>query len=290
MNAPTITDQDILTVASGATEIKGFRSSGQKQVFLCKIGGVKEVIKFIYIGQSNSGANSIDDVALERVQREVELINSIKSPYLPKPGNIKPNFHKKGEDVFFYYSEQFIDGQDLRDLLANANLSEAEIVKLLTHITSATELLFQAGIIHRDIKPENIMLDTKTGNFILIDAGAALAKNETTLTPDGFVIGTLIYMSPEQIKGKRNELDVRSDQYSLGVVAYEAVTGTHPYCKSGMSRSEIYKQICVEAPPKLSSLKTKVSPKISSVIDRMISKVPHMRFRSCQKLIEALTS
>jgi hypothetical protein len=157
-----------------------------------------------------------------------------------------------------------------------------EIRRLLIEAGSALGYAAQRGIVHRDIKPDNIMFD-EFGQCVLTDFGIAKAASGQRLTGTGMSIGTPHYMSPEQARAQA--IDGRSDIYSLGVVAYQALTGTVPY--DGEDSFSIgYKHITEPVP--VPQLITADERRLFEVIKRMLMKDPADRFQSCEELVASL--
>ena len=156
---------------------------------------------------------------------EVEKLSKMSSD------NIVKLFSYGNKDILdndcFYTLTSFIDGPDLRTLLNNNYKFSIEQVKhMILCISDAIQELWNEKVVHCDIKPDNILYDGK--NFILIDLGIAKYIDEPTMTAIGCIMGTLGYIAPEQIQGRRN-LTLKADFYSLGIVAYELITGSHPF-------------------------------------------------------------
>ncbi len=163
--------------------------------------------------------------------------------------------------------------------MTRKKLTPPEIRRLLVEAGSALGYAAQRGIVHRDIKPDNIMFD-EFGQSVLTDFGIAKAASGQKLTGTGMSIGTPHYMSPEQARAQA--IDGRSDIYSLGVVAYQCLTGTVPY--DGEDSFSIgYKHITEPIPTP--SLVTADERRIFEVIKRMLMKDPFDRFQSCEELV-----
>jgi hypothetical protein len=161
-------------------------------------------------------------------------------------------------------------------------LTPPEIRRLLIEAGSALGYAAQRGIVHRDIKPDNIMFD-EFGQCVLTDFGIAKAASGQRLTGTGMSIGTPHYMSPEQARAQA--IDGRSDIYSLGVVAYQALAGTVPY--DGEDSFSIgYKHITEPVPTP--QLITADERRVFEVIKRMLMKDPADRFQSCEELVASL--
>ncbi|HET6837597.1 MAG TPA: protein kinase, partial [Gemmatimonadales bacterium] len=179
-----------------------------------------------------------------------------------------------------YFVMKFLRGGSLSTLLANRKkLTPPEIRRLLLEAGSALGYAAQRGIVHRDIKPDNIMFD-EFGQSVLTDFGIAKAASGQKLTGTGMSIGTPHYMSPEQARAQ--PIDGRSDLYSLGIVAYQCLTGTVPY--DGEDSFSIgYKHITEPIPTP--SLVTADERRLFEIIKRMLMKDPFDRFQTCEELI-----
>ena len=178
---------------------------------------------------------------------------------------------------------KFLRGGSVATVLGERRrLTPPEIRRLLTEAGSALGYAAQRGIVHRDIKPDNIMFD-EFGQCVLTDFGIAKAASGQRLTGTGMSIGTPHYMSPEQARAQG--IDGRSDIYSLGVVAYQALSGTVPY--DGEDSFSIgYKHITEPIPTP--QLITADERRVFEVIKRMLMKDPNDRFQSCEELVASL--
>lgn len=161
-------------------------------------------------------------------------------------------------------------------------------MNITQHVASAVHFAHGQGLIHRDIKPENILLHE--GEAMMADFGIALALSAAAgarLTETGVALGTPEYMSPEQISGTE-ELDWRTDVYSLGCVLYEMLTGEPPYIAS-TAQAVMAKQL-VDAVPSARRLRESISPETDQVLKRALAKSPLDRFRTVRDFIDALVT
>src|SRR5689334_22608331 len=216
---------------------------------------------------------AFDTEFVERFQREARTAAQLEHP------NIIPIYRVGRSGRVIYFVMKFLRGGSLSTVLhERKKLTPPEIRRLLLEAGSALGYAAQRGIVHRDIKPDNIMFD-EFGQSLLTDFGIAKAASGQKLTGTGMSIGTPHYMSPEQARAQ--SIDGRSDIYSLGVVAYQCLTGTVPY--DGEDSFSIgYKHITEPIPTP--SLITADERRIFEVIKRMLMKDPADRFQSCEEL------
>jgi serine/threonine protein kinase len=192
-----------------------------------------------------------------------------------------------------YIATELINGETLRDRMKSAPLSLRESLDVAMQVASALNAAHCAGIIHRDIKPENIMirpdglvkvLDFGLAKLLAPVAGAADSEAETLargLTRPGIIMGTLHYMSPEQVRGQ--PLDARSDIFSLGAVLYEMLTHTGPFSKP--TRSDVIAAILTETPP-LDDL----PPRLQSIAAKSLQKDRQRRYQTSNEMLLDLKS
>ena len=220
---------------------------------------------------------AFDAEFVERFQREARTAAQLEHP------NIIPIYRvgRIGRVIFFVM--KFLRGSSLsRTLSEKPRVAPTEIKRLLTEVGHALGYAAKRGIVHRDIKPDNIMFD-EFGQCVVADFGIAKAASGQKLTGTGMSIGTPHYMSPEQARAQA--IDGRSDIYSLGVVAYQCLTGQVPF--DGEDSFAIgYKHIMDPVPiPTLASAEER---RLFEVIRRMLMKAPDERFQDADELIRAL--
>ncbi len=220
---------------------------------------------------------AFDAEFVERFQREARTAAQLEHP------SIIPIYRvgKSGRVIFFVM--KFLRGNSLSNVLRDrGRMSPPEIRRLLLEAGGALGHAAKHGIVHRDIKPDNIMFD-EFGQCIVTDFGIAKAASGQKLTGTGMSIGTPHYMSPEQARAQ--PIDGRSDIYSLGIVAYQALVGQVPY-DGDDSFSIGYKHIMEPIPePELHSADER---QLFDVVKRMIAKDPTERFQSSDELVAAL--
>lgn len=162
------------------------------------------------------------------------------------------------DDGLPYFVMELVEGPPITEYCQQNALSLDERLKLFRHVCRAVHHAHQRGVIHRDLKPSNVLIVTGDGGPVpkVIDFGVAkateaLLSDESFHTRAGSLVGTLDYMSPEQIRGEPGEIDVRADVYSLGVILYELVTGRHPFADTVLRRAGLLEaqRIILESDP-----------------------------------------
>ena len=196
----------------------------------------------------------------ERFLREIEVAARLTHPH------ILP-LHDSGDaDGFLYYVMPYIEGQSLREKLANeGELTIAEAVKILREVVDALASAHKHGVVHRDIKPDNILLSEK--HAMVTDFGVAKAVHEATgrekLTTAGVALGTPSYMAPEQASAEPH-IDQRADIYAVGVLAYELLTGRPPF--TGATSQMILAAHVMETPKPVTDHRTAVPPVLGELV------------------------
>ena len=224
-------------------------------------------------------SHAFDKEFVERFQREARTSASLEHP------NIIPIYRVGKSGRIIYFVMKFLRGKPLSSVLgARGSLPPAEIKKILIDVGKALAYAHKKEIVHRDIKPDNIMFD-EHGHAVVTDFGIAKAASGGKLTGTGMSIGTPHYMSPEQAKAQ--PLDGRSDLYSLGVVAYQCLTGGVPF--DGEDSFSIgYKHIMEEIPtPPLDNPEKR---QLFEIVRKMMAKTPAQRFQNADELVNVLES
>lgn len=219
-----------------------------------------------------------DHAIRERFLREARTAARLSHP------NIVP-IHRADEindQVFFVMG--FVDGASLAERLAAGPLSPRDAVPILRDVSMALGHAHRQGVIHRDVKTENILLDTLSGRAMVTDFGIAHVAAAQPLTATGQVLGTVYYLSPEQVADE--PVDARSDIYALGVVGFAMLAGSFPF--DGALASAVLIAHVIKPAPKLSSVAPHVPAELAGIIDRCLTKHPDGRFQSCAELEAAL--
>ena len=227
-------------------------------------------------------------IGADRFLREIEIAARLSHPH------ILPLFDSGAAGDLLYYVMPFVPGESLRSrLLRQRQLPTEEAVRLTKEIASALGFAHQQGIVHRDIKPENILL--AEGIALVADFGIARALRSSrgngegstsTLTVTGLALGTPAYMSPEQFTA--DEVDGRSDLYSLGCVLFEMLAGEPPF--TGKTVDALLRMHLTTEPRALSELRPTVPVGLARVVARALAKDPELRFQSAAQLAEAVAT
>lgn len=218
--------------------------------------------------------------AVERFKREARVVAKMDHPAIV-------GIHDIGEhEGSLFLIMPFVKGSNLRSFLREGTLSLGDVIDVGIQVAEALDYSHSQGVVHRDVKPENIMVSRSTQGEIrvrVMDFGLAMARTESRLTRTGAVVGTVTYLSPEQVAGK--EIDTRSDIYSLGCVLYECVLGTQPF--AGEVQSVLYR-IAHEAPEPPRSRGAEIQEEFESIIMQCLEKDPAKRPASAHEVAEAL--
>ncbi len=213
---------------------------------------------------------------IDRFRREAITIAHLNHP------NIVSVYSVRAAEGLHFFVMRCIQGRSLEEVLKDAGrLPLATVRSILYQVGSALAYAHRFKVVHRDIKPANILIDGD-GNAVVTDFGIAKAAEGPSHTHTGFMVGTPAYMSPEQCAG--GEVSGASDQYSLGVVAYEMITGAPPF--NGSTYSVI--QAHVEQPPRPLHERGDCPPELESAILRMLAKNSEERWPSMTQALTAL--
>ena len=215
-----------------------------------------------------------DKENVERFEREAKAAASLNHP------NIVTIHDIIEEDNQIYIVMEYVEGKSLRDLISpKSQFPIPNYVDIITQISEGLSQAHQAGIVHRDIKPENILID-KDARVKILDFGLAKLKGVSKLTKESSTLGTVHYMSPEQLRGE--EVDHRSDIWSLGVVFYEMLTGDVPF-KGDYDQAVAY-SIHNEEPEPISG----IAPEHNELLHKLLAKEPEKRYQSLEILAEVI--
>ncbi len=208
-----------------------------------------------------------------RFQREVDLTARLEHPNIAR-------VYDGGEIAgLCFYAMELIDGLPLDQHVQQQSLSRRQILELMKVICDAVQYAHQKGVIHRDLKPANILIDS-AGQPRVLDFGLAkalLEHDDQNLSVDMATAGTPVYMSPEQAAGHLDQLDTRSDVYTLGVILFHLLSGKFPHDISG-SAIEIMKRISETEPKRLKQIEPKVDTDLEALLSKALAREPERRY------------
>ncbi len=227
-----------------------------------------------------------DASAVERFLREAKAAAALRSPHVVQ-------ILDYGVDAGTpFMVMELLEGENLAQRLRRCGpLSPEDTVKFITHVCRAMARAHAAGVVHRDLKPENVFIVDNEGDELakVLDFGVAKLDNGlssgSSRTRTGSLLGTPYYMSPEQVQGTK-EVDYRSDLWSIGVIAYECLSGEKPFVSDGLG--ELVLQICVRPLPIPSQSCAAMSEEFDAWFARALQRDPDQRFQSASELGNAL--
>ena len=230
-----------------------------------------------------------DKERLARFEQEAHTAGSLNHP------NILVIHHIETHEGAPYIVSELLEGDTLRDRMGGVALSQRKAIDYALQIAQGLAAAHEKGIVHRDLKPENVFI-TKDGRVKILDFGLAKlagtdgSQTQTEVptrrvnTDPGMVMGTIGYMSPEQVRGKG--ADHRSDIFSFGAILYEMLSGRRAF--RGESTADTISSILREDPPDLSSTNRNINPALERVVNHCLEKNPEERFNSARDLAFAL--
>ncbi len=214
---------------------------------------------------------------LRRFTREAQAAASLDHPNICAVHEIEEAEGKT------FISMAFCEGKNLHNLTKEGKLDLENSLSIVIQVAEGLSEAHDKGIIHRDIKPANIMID-ESFHAKIMDFGLAKLSDRTGLTRTGAAVGTVSYMSPEQIRG--DETDSRSDIWSLGIVLYELITGKHPF--EGEYDAAVLYSILNQRPSPSDKVNVAIPPDLAALVERTLEKKPENRYQSMDDMLEDL--
>jgi predicted Ser/Thr protein kinase len=219
----------------------------------------------------------------ERFRREARTAAKLTHP------NIVPLYAFGDVDGMLYFVMGYVRGESLADRMRReGKLAPDQARRILKEVADALDHAHRQGVVHRDIKPDNILLDDESGRPMLTDFGVAKGRSAgATLTATGMIVGTPMYMSPEQASGSA-EIDGRSDLYSLGALAYAMLAGRPPF--DGAAAQDLIVQHLTREPPPLEALAPDAPRDLVAAVTRCLQKDPARRWPDARSLAAEIGS
>jgi predicted ATPase len=255
-------------------------SGGMGDVYRARDGKLKREVAI----KSLPDSFARDPKRIGRFQQEAEVLASLNHP------NIAAIYDLLEAEGSMYLVLELVEGETLADRLKRGPMTVEEALHLSSQIAAALEAAHELGIVHRDLKPANIKISDR-GTVKLLDFG--IAKRDTSLdaevtagglTGAGEILGTAAYMSPEQVRSE--QVSSSSDQFSLGIIMFEMLTGRHPF--TGDSIMEVLASILRDKPPALEELRLGIPSPVQWIIDRCLAKRSADRYASTRDLARDL--
>jgi serine/threonine-protein kinase len=266
--------------------IRSLGVGGMGQVYLAEQTTLKRKVALKML-RPELAANP---TALTRFRSEAEAVAKITH------ANIVQIYDVREQDGVHFMALEYVEGRNLRDYLAKKGPPELPVcLHIMTQVANALQRAHKAGFIHRDVKPENILLtrkaEAKVTDFGLTRALASdgppvdLTHQPLSLTQTGVVMGTPLYMSPEQVQGK--PVDHRTDIYSYGVTCFALLAGTTPF--RGATAFEVALQHVQAEPPALTGIRPDLPPELCAMVHKMMAKDPAQRYQNFKQIVRELT-
>jgi len=253
-------------ILSDVTEVSELKVGGQKAVFKAVSEQHGKVVVKIMLP-----AGSTDRLILE-----IKIVSENDFPNVPRIIN-SGQIEIAGDPVL-YIVEPYVAGSDLRTVLTSkGHLSISEVIALLASLLDTVAALEDKGVVHRDIKPENILCSTG-GRYWLLDFGIARDLRSPSLTATAAQFGphTAGYAAPEQFHNMKKRIDSKADLFSIGVVAYESLTGSHPFSSGARDYLDVLRRTETVNPEQL-KIKGDANDELSRFIQSLMEKYPSRR-------------
>ncbi|MGB5816799.1 MAG: protein kinase [Thermoanaerobaculia bacterium] len=238
-----------------------------------------------------------DPERLARFEREAKTLAALDHPnivhiYSVESGTLEEESEGEARTIRFL-TMQLVEGRSLSEMIPDGGMPLEQIFTLAIPLAEALAAAHEKGVVHRDLKPANIMV-TEEGRVKVLDFGLAKLRQqgalETTeaptevLTGEGRILGTMPYMSPEQLEGK--DLDSRSDIFSLGILLYELATGKRPF--QGDTSVSLISSIVKDTPPSIDTVRAELPHHLARIVNRCLDKNPKRRYQSATDVYNEL--
>jgi serine/threonine protein kinase len=243
----------------------------------CPKSGDAVAIKVIGIG-------AWSDRALERFGAEIKRLGELSHPAIARM--LDAGTDSAGVSPRPFFVRELVEGETLEEWRLARQRTPREVVALFAEIAEALQHAHARGVTHRDLHPSAVLV-TAEGRPKVVDFGVAALAALLAGTADGVAVGSLSYLSPEQVSGAQT-VDARSDLYSLGVMMHEALSGRLPYDLSGRSLTEAALAIRTEPPTPLGAIDRSLRGDLEAIVMRLLAKEPAARYQSAQEILEDL--
>lgn len=252
-------------------------------VYKCERDGVLNAIKIFNLEYVNAEFRKSGDD--NRILREIEALKMINHDNVIRI--IDEGIFEDNKQLYVYIVMEYLEGIDLQKYLSTNTLTFSDIENILSQIIEGLDAIHQKSIVHRDLKPHNIFI-TREKTIKILDFGLAKLIDFTSITSTGDMIGSPLYMSPEQVKDSKN-IDYRSDYYSLGVILFELITKEYPYGQLE-SREQLFYKIINEPPLSVLQFEPKTPNYMDNLISNLLNKLNYQRPNNKAKILMYLSS
>lgn len=253
-------------------------SGGMGVVFLARREDPRRTValKMIQLGYD-------EEASVRRFRTEVSVLAALTHPGIAQV--YESGVHVDGPRSLPWFAMEYVErARTILDDARERRLGDGDRVDLVRQVLAAVAHGHAKGVVHRDLKPDNILVD-ESGRAKVIDFGVARAtgadvRASTALTRTGTILGTLAYMSPEQLSGRPDQVDARTDVYALGVVLYELLCGAHPFELERLSLPEAARRVTETAPRRPSAMRKDVPRDLETIVSKALEREPERRYES----------
>lgn len=227
------------------------------------------------------------DGVFSRFLREIQLMKKLNHR------NIARVFDSRIDPGVGYCAMEFVDGSPLQKYIKDHKISKTDLLEIVAQICDGLQHAHQNGIVHRDIKPPNIMM-TQQGTPKLVDFGLGRnlfrsdTQQEVSQTMEGYVVGTPMYMAPEQARGENDRLDGRADLYAVGIILYIGLVRRHPHDVKHKDRSAAINEVAYGDARRPGEVKPGFDPDLEHLLMKAIARDPEDRFQTAAELAAEL--
>lgn len=227
------------------------------------------------------------DGVFSRFAREIRLMEKLNHP------NVAQIYDSRVDAGLGYCAMELIDGAPLQKYIKDHKIVKAELLEIVAQICDGLQHAHENGIVHRDVKPSNIMM-TQQGTPKLVDFGLGRnlfrcdTEREASQTMEGYVVGTPMYMAPEQARGENDRLDGRADVYAVGIILYVGLVRRHPHDMNRKDRSAAINEVAYGDVRRPSEVKPEFNPDLERILMKAIARDPDDRYATAAELARDL--
>jgi tetratricopeptide (TPR) repeat protein len=226
------------------------------------------------------------DESVRRFEREARTLGHLQHPGIAQIYGAGSHLAASVDRLPYFILEHVAGARNVVQYADEHHLDVRRRLELFARVCEAVHFGHTKGVIHRDLKPDNVLVDAE-GHPKVIDFGIArTTEDDASVAPTqtGHIVGTVPYMSPEQVMGRRSEVDTRSDVYALGVILYELLTGRMPYDLDGLNLVEMASVIAFKAPVPPAKVRPELAGDVSVILQKALAKEPARRYSSAADL------